>query len=141
MATRIVDSSSAAAPPASRDRSSTSDCHWCGCAYGLGTWIIALRQLGMPLREIAQTLDGDVNDLADKIKAEVHRETDPADQAAQALTRQWDGAMHEMTGGDRRMVSAIHAKIGGKGPEAATNGILDTEVRRGRCGVGPGFAT
>ncbi|MFI0449690.1 MerR family transcriptional regulator [Actinomadura sp. 6N118] len=177
--------------------------------------IIALRHLGIPLREIDQTLDGDVNDLeravrgqlehvdrvimqqgqvrrrllalrqtvhhaqepsidqlidtmgaimqagyftpeelararqrhqepgfaakftdwqercahlTEAIKAEIQRETDPADPAAQALARQWTEAMYEMTEGDRRMLSAIYAKIEGKGPAAATNGILDTDT-------------
>jgi len=66
--------------------------------------------------------------LVDEIKAEIQRDTDPADPAAQALARQWNEVMHEMTDGDRRVLSTIYAKIDGKGPEAATHGVLDAEA-------------
>ena len=35
--------------------------------------------------------------------------------------------MDEMTGGDRRILSAMYAKLDGKGPEAATHGVVTTE--------------
>jgi MerR family transcriptional regulator, thiopeptide resistance regulator len=36
--------------------------------------------------------------------------------------------MHELTDGDRHILSAIYAKIDGKGPEAATHGVLDADA-------------
>ncbi len=66
--------------------------------------------------------------LVDEINAEIQRETDPADPAAQALARQWTVVMHEMTDGDRHTLSAIYAKIDGRGPEAATHGLLDADA-------------
>lgn len=177
--------------------------------------IVALRHLGMPLREIAQALDGCVNDLVravdrqlehvgqaigrqhqvrqrllalrhsirqaqepsidqlidtmeaimnagyftpdqlmrarrrhqnpdfaenfsrwqercahivDEVNTEIQRETDPADPAAQALARQWNEAMREMVGDDEHLLSAIYAKIDGKGPEAAAHGIQDAHA-------------
>ncbi|WP_433288889.1 MerR family transcriptional regulator [Pseudonocardia sp. CA-142604] len=63
--------------------------------------------------------------LVDEIKAEIQRGTDPADPAAQALARRWNETMQEMIGDDRQILSAIYAKIDGKGPEAATHGVLD----------------
>jgi DNA-binding transcriptional MerR regulator len=66
--------------------------------------------------------------LVDEIKAEIQRETDPADPAAQALARQWHEAALEMIGNDRRLLSAIYAKIDGEGPDAATRGLLDTSA-------------
>jgi MerR family transcriptional regulator, thiopeptide resistance regulator len=66
--------------------------------------------------------------LVDEIKVEIQRDTDPADPAAQALARQWNEVMHEVTDGDRRILSAIYAKIDGKGPEAATHGVLDADA-------------
>lgn len=60
-----------------------------------------------------------------EIGAHAERGTDPADPAVQALAHRWSEVMAEMTGGDRSGLSAIYAKIEGKGPEAATRGILN----------------
>jgi DNA-binding transcriptional MerR regulator len=66
--------------------------------------------------------------LVEEIRTEIQRDTDPADPAAQALAHQWNEAMDEMTDGDRHVLSAIYAKIDGKGPEAATRGVLDADA-------------
>jgi DNA-binding transcriptional MerR regulator len=66
--------------------------------------------------------------IADEIQTAIQRDTDPADPAAQALARQWDQAMREMVGDDGHLLSAIYAKIDGKGPETATHGILDAHA-------------
>jgi DNA-binding transcriptional MerR regulator len=54
------------------------------------------------------------------------RGTDPADPAVQALARRFAGLMTQVGGGDPAAVSAIYAKLDGKGPEAATRGALST---------------
>jgi len=66
--------------------------------------------------------------LVDKIKVEIRRGTDPAGPEAQALARQWDGTMREMSNGARHILSAIYAKIDGRGPQAAAHGILDADT-------------
>jgi MerR family transcriptional regulator, thiopeptide resistance regulator len=66
--------------------------------------------------------------LVDEINAEIRRDTDPADPAAQAIARRWTEVMHEMTDGDRHTLSTIYAKIDGIGPEAATRGVLDADA-------------
>ncbi|GLZ06729.1 MerR family transcriptional regulator [Actinomadura sp. NBRC 104412] len=66
--------------------------------------------------------------LVAELRTEIRLETDPADPAAQALARRWNEAMLEMVEGDRRTLSAIYKKIEAKGPEAATQGILDAET-------------
>jgi DNA-binding transcriptional MerR regulator len=60
----------------------------------------------------------------------LHRErgSDPADQAVQELARRWQGVILEMVNGDSAGLSLVYAKIEGKGPEAATRGILTPEV-------------
>lgn len=52
------------------------------------------------------------------------RGTDPADPAVQALARRFAELMTRVGGGDAATVSAIYAKIDGKGPERATRGAL-----------------
>jgi hypothetical protein len=46
----------------------------------------------------------------------------------QELAWRWRDVMDQMSGGDRGGLSSIYAKIDGEGPEAATRGILNTEV-------------
>ena len=53
--------------------------------------------------------------------------TDPSDQYVQTLAQRWTDLMDEMTGGDRRILSAMYAKLDGRGPEAATHGVVTTE--------------
>jgi DNA-binding transcriptional MerR regulator len=67
-------------------------------------------------------------DLAGEMRAEMRREADPADPAPQALARRWNEVMLEIVDGDRHALSAMYRKIDAKGPEAATQGILDTET-------------
>jgi DNA-binding transcriptional MerR regulator len=49
--------------------------------------------------------------------------TDPADPGVQQLAHRWQGMVREMGS-----PSAVYARIEGKGPEAATRGILTAEV-------------
>jgi DNA-binding transcriptional MerR regulator len=56
------------------------------------------------------------------------RGSDPADPAVQDLARRWQGVMREMVAGDSAGLSLVYAKIEGKGPAAATRGILTPEV-------------
>ncbi|MBC6461523.1 MerR family transcriptional regulator [Actinomadura sp. HBU206391] len=67
-------------------------------------------------------------EIADEIGAHIERGTDPADPAVQELAQRWTGVMRDMAGGDRSMISSIYAKIEGKGPEAATRGVLTAQV-------------
>lgn len=65
------------------------------------------------------TLDADLASHAE-------RGTDPADVSVQALARRFADLMIQVGGGDPAAVSAIYAKIDGKGPEAATRGALSS---------------
>lgn len=58
------------------------------------------------------------------LAAHAERGTDPAEPAVQALARGFADLMTQVGGGDPATVSAIYAKIDGKGPEAATRGAL-----------------
>lgn len=66
--------------------------------------------------------------IVDDLEAHVERGTDPADPAVQELARQWTEVMRDMADGDRYMISSIYAKIEGKGPQAATRGMLTTRA-------------
>jgi hypothetical protein len=66
-------------------------------------------------------LDGAAKDL-------VAQGADPADVEAQALARRWAELMEDMSGGESRTVSALYAKLDGKGPEAATRGVVSAEA-------------
>jgi DNA-binding transcriptional MerR regulator len=66
--------------------------------------------------------------LNEEAKAHVARGTDPSDPAVQALAQRWADLMDDMTGGDRRILSAMYAKLDGKGPEAATLGVVSAEA-------------
>jgi DNA-binding transcriptional MerR regulator len=67
-------------------------------------------------------------DIAGEVAASIERGADPADPAVQELAWRWRDVMQEMSGGDRDGLASIYAKIEGKGPQAATRGILSTEV-------------
>lgn len=67
-------------------------------------------------------------ELNDEARAHVARGTDPSDASVQTLAQRWTDLMDDMTGGDRRILSAMYAKLDGKGPEAATLGVVSTEA-------------
>jgi hypothetical protein len=67
-------------------------------------------------------------DLAAQVRAHIADGTDPADPAAQSTAGAWSDFMDQLTGGDRGILSAMYAKLDGKGPEAATRGVIDTRV-------------
>jgi MerR family transcriptional regulator, thiopeptide resistance regulator len=66
--------------------------------------------------------------LAEEAEGHLERRTDPADAAVQDLARRWSDLMDDMTGGDRAIRSSMYAKLDGKGPEAATLGIVKAPV-------------
>jgi DNA-binding transcriptional MerR regulator len=67
-------------------------------------------------------------DLAVEVRAHIAAGANPADAQVQATARRWSELMDEMTGGDRTILSGMYAKMDGKGPEAATLGVVSTEV-------------
>jgi DNA-binding transcriptional MerR regulator len=67
-------------------------------------------------------------EIVGDLKAHVDRATDPSDPVVQELARRWTDVLRELSGGSAAMLSAIYAKIDGKGPEAATRGVLSAEV-------------
>ena len=66
--------------------------------------------------------------LAEEAEGHLERGTDPAAAAVQDLARRWSDLMDDMTGGDRAIRSSMYAKLDGKGPEAATRGIVSAPV-------------
>jgi MerR family transcriptional regulator, thiopeptide resistance regulator len=60
------------------------------------------------------------------LAAHAEQGTDPADPAVQAIARRFADLITQVGSGDRVTVSAIYAKIDGKGPEAATRGALSS---------------
>jgi MerR family transcriptional regulator, thiopeptide resistance regulator len=66
--------------------------------------------------------------LAEEAEEHLERGTDPADAAVQDLARRWSDLMDDMTEGDRAIRSSMYAKLDGKGPEAATRGIVSAPV-------------
>jgi DNA-binding transcriptional MerR regulator len=66
--------------------------------------------------------------LAEEAEEHLGRGTDPAAAAVQDLARRWSELMDDMTGGDRAIRSSMYAKLDGKGPEAATRGIVSAPV-------------
>ena len=52
----------------------------------------------------------------------------PADEAVQRTGRAWTELMADMTGGDRAILAGMYAKLDGKGPEAATLGVVSADV-------------
>ena len=67
-------------------------------------------------------------EIAEDVQAHSERGTDPADPAVQELARWWIGVMEDLADGDRFMISSIYARIEGKGPEAATQGVLTAQA-------------
>jgi DNA-binding transcriptional MerR regulator len=67
-------------------------------------------------------------ELAVEVAAHIEAGTDPADAAVQETARRWDDLMDHMTGGDRSILSSMYAALDGKGPEAATRGVVSAEV-------------
>jgi DNA-binding transcriptional MerR regulator len=70
----------------------------------------------------------EATDIVHELDVHLQRGSDPADAAVQELARRWQGVMREMVNGDTAGLSSVYAKIEGKGPEAATRGILTPEV-------------
>jgi DNA-binding transcriptional MerR regulator len=66
-------------------------------------------------------LDGEARNL-------VAQGADPADPEALALARRWAALMHDMSGGEPRTVSAMYAKLDGKGADSATRGVVSAEA-------------
>jgi MerR family transcriptional regulator, thiopeptide resistance regulator len=67
-------------------------------------------------------------EIAGEVRTHIDHGTDPADPAVQELARQWSELIRDMASGDAAMISSIYARIDGKGPEAATRGILSPQV-------------
>jgi DNA-binding transcriptional MerR regulator len=67
-------------------------------------------------------------ELAAEVTAHIEAGTDPADAAVQETARRWNDLMDHMTGGDRGILSSMYAALDGKGPEAATRGVVSAEV-------------
>ncbi|MDH2428988.1 MerR family transcriptional regulator [Sphaerisporangium sp. TRM90804] len=67
-------------------------------------------------------------DIAEEVRGHIANGVDPAAPAAQATAARWSAFTHRLTGGDRSVLSAMYAKLDGKGPEAATRGVVDTQV-------------
>jgi MerR family transcriptional regulator, thiopeptide resistance regulator len=67
-------------------------------------------------------------ELAAAVAAHIGAGADPVDPAVQETARRWTDLMSHMTGGDRGILSAMYAAFDGKGPEAATGGVVSAEV-------------
>jgi len=67
-------------------------------------------------------------ELAEEVAAHIEAGRDPADAAVQETARRWTDLMDHMTGGDRGILSSMYAALDGKGPEAATRGVVSAEV-------------
>jgi MerR family transcriptional regulator, thiopeptide resistance regulator len=67
-------------------------------------------------------------DIVAELAVHVDQGADPAGPEVQELAWRWRDVMEQMSGGDRSGLSSIYAKIDGEGPQAATRGILNTEV-------------
>ncbi|MFC4586273.1 MerR family transcriptional regulator [Sphaerisporangium corydalis] len=70
----------------------------------------------------------ELGEIAGQVGERMRQGADPADPDVQALARAWSDAVDRMIGGDTAVLSAMYAKIDAKGPEAATRGLLTTEV-------------
>jgi DNA-binding transcriptional MerR regulator len=70
----------------------------------------------------------EATDVVRELGAHLRRGSDPADPAVQDLALRWQGIMRAMVNDDGAALSSVYAKIEGKGPEAATRGILTLEV-------------
>jgi DNA-binding transcriptional MerR regulator len=69
-----------------------------------------------------------VADLAAQVRTHIADGTDPAAPAAQNTAAAWSDFMDLLTDGDKGILSAMYAKLDNKGAEAATRGIIDTQV-------------
>ncbi len=67
-------------------------------------------------------------ELATEVTAHVEAGTDPAAAVVQETARRWSDLMDHMTDGDRGTLSSMYAALDGKGPEAATRGVVSAEV-------------
>jgi len=67
-------------------------------------------------------------ELVAEVRSHLDEGRDPADPAVQETAREWAALMDRMTGGDRGILSAMYASIDGKGPEAATRGVVTADV-------------
>jgi DNA-binding transcriptional MerR regulator len=63
-----------------------------------------------------------------ELRAHVEAGADVAEPAVQQTARRWTALMAHMTGGDPGILSAIYASLDGKGPEAATRGVVTADV-------------
>jgi hypothetical protein len=52
----------------------------------------------------------------------------PVDPLVQETAQRWLALMEDMTGGDREILSGMYAKMDGRGPEAATVGVVSADV-------------
>jgi DNA-binding transcriptional MerR regulator len=68
------------------------------------------------------------SELAAEVAAHIEAGRDPAEPAVQETARRWSELMEHMTSGDRSILSAMYAALDGKGPEAATRGVVSAEV-------------
>jgi DNA-binding transcriptional MerR regulator len=67
-------------------------------------------------------------EICAEVKAHIDAGANPADEAVQQTARAWVELMEDMTGGDRAILAGMYAKLDGKGPEAATLGVVSGEV-------------
>jgi len=67
-------------------------------------------------------------EICAEVKAHIDGGDNPADEAVQHTARSWVELMEDMTAGDRAVLAGMYAKLDGKGPEAATLGVVSTEV-------------
>jgi len=61
-------------------------------------------------------------------QAHIDAGADPADPLVQETARRWLALMEDMTGGDRAILSGMYRKMDGRGPEAATMGVVSADV-------------
>jgi MerR family transcriptional regulator, thiopeptide resistance regulator len=63
-----------------------------------------------------------------ELRGHLDRGADVAEPAVQETARRWAALMAHMTGGDPEILSAMYASLDGKGPEAATRGVVTADV-------------
>jgi DNA-binding transcriptional MerR regulator len=62
------------------------------------------------------------------VKVHLDAGDSPADSSVQETAQRWLALMEDMTGGDRAILAGMYAKLDGRGPEAATMGVVSAEV-------------
>lgn len=67
-------------------------------------------------------------EIAEDVATHISAGRSPADPAVQDTARAWQQLMDQMTNGDRGILASMYAALDGKGPEAATGGVLGTDV-------------